>query len=57
MAKAAKSLKLLGRIRQEIEQGEDKVKGATYGESYFAGKLLDDVITKMKRQTVNAGEL
>lgn len=54
MAKAAKSLKLLNRIRQEIEQGEEKVKGATYGESYFSGKLLDEVISKMKGQAVNA---
>lgn len=54
LAKAAKSMKLLQIIRQEIEDGEHKVKGATYGESYFSGKLLDDVINKMKREAIDA---
>lgn len=54
LAKAAKSVKLLDRIRREIDEGESKVKGATYGESYFSGKLLDEVIEKMKGKTVNA---
>ncbi|SPQ01857.1 hypothetical protein NBG4_760004 [Candidatus Sulfobium mesophilum] len=38
MAKAAKSLTLLDRIRKEIDAGEKKVQGATYGETLFSGK-------------------
>lgn len=36
LGKSAKSVKLLCRIREEIEQGERKVDGATYGESVLS---------------------
>lgn len=47
LAKAAKSMKLLARIRKEIAAGEEKILGATYGESIFAGEFLKGVIAKM----------
>jgi energy-coupling factor transporter ATP-binding protein EcfA2 len=53
MSKAAKSLKLLDRIRIEIQAGEDKVKGATYGETLFSGRMLDEIIAKMSKVPAN----
>jgi hypothetical protein len=47
MTRAAKSMKLLGRIAREIADGEKKVKGATYGETMFSGVMLDSIISKM----------
>jgi energy-coupling factor transporter ATP-binding protein EcfA2 len=47
LTKAAKSLVLINGIRKEIEAGEEKVKGATYGESLFCGQFLKDVAKKM----------
>jgi len=49
MAKAAKSCKLLDRIRKEIKAGEDKVLGATYGETLFSGVVLEGIIKKMSQ--------
>jgi Cdc6-like AAA superfamily ATPase len=53
LPKAAKSMKLLEKIRAEIEEGEEKIKGATYGESLFTGKYLTDAIAKMNLDTAN----
>jgi hypothetical protein len=47
MAKAAKSMKLLDVIKREIQNGEEKVRGATYGETLFSGKILESIIVKM----------
>ena len=47
LSKAAKSEKLLKTIRDEIIEGEEKIKEATYGESIFTGKILKDAIAKM----------
>jgi len=48
LTKAAKSVKLTENIREETEAGEAMVLGATYGESIFSGKLLENVIKKMQ---------
>lgn len=48
LMRAAKSMKLLNRIRIEIEAGEQKLEGATYGESIFSGQLLTDANRKMR---------
>jgi hypothetical protein len=53
LSKAAKSMKLLESIKKEIEHGEAKIKGATYGESLFTGKYLTDAIAKMNLDTAN----
>jgi len=47
LTKAAKSMSLVERIRKEIEAGEAKLRGGTYGESIFAGELLHTVSKKM----------
>lgn len=49
MAKAAKSCKLLDRIRLEITTGEEKLLGATYGETLFSGVVLGGIIKKMSQ--------
>lgn len=47
LAKAAKSLTLIDTIRAEIDQGETKLRGGTYGESMFHGEILKIVAEKM----------
>ena len=47
LTKAAKATVLIDGIRKEIEAGEDKIEGATYGESLFCGKFLESAIAKM----------
>lgn len=47
LAKAAKSVKLLNRIREGIETGEQKIQGATYGETIFSGEYLNRISEKM----------
>ncbi len=54
MAKAAKSVKLLDSIRKEINDGEKKVQGATYGETLFSGKRLEDIVAKMSGELMHA---
>jgi hypothetical protein len=54
LARAAKSMKLLDRIRREIDVGEEKILGATYGESLFSGQLLEQVIARMRGGAVHA---
>lgn len=54
MAKAAKSCKLLERIRKEIKAGEDKVLGATYGETLFSGVVLEGIVKKMNQGVCHA---
>jgi hypothetical protein len=48
LAKAAKSRLLLETMRKEIEEGEAKVFGATYGESLFSGPIVRDIEAKMR---------
>lgn len=47
LTKIAKSEGQLHVLRQEIVAGEEKIKGATYGETIFSGKNLEDAIAKM----------
>ncbi len=54
LAKAAKSLKLIERIKREIVAGEEKIKDAAYGESMFSGKKLNEVIIKMNQASAHA---
>lgn len=44
---AAKSIKLLTKMREEIEAGEEKLMGGAYGESIFTGDILNDVTERM----------
>ncbi len=48
LAKAAKSFALVETIRSEIEKGEAKLKGGTYGESMFGGTMLAKVAEQMQ---------
>lgn len=47
LTKAAKSMVLINDLRKEIEAGEIKIKGATYGESLFCGNFLEVAAAKM----------
>lgn len=48
LKKSAKSIKHIDKIRREIENGEESIKFATYGESVFNDeKIMNDVISKM----------
>lgn len=54
MARAAKSLKLLDKIKEENQIGEKKIKGACYGESFFDDDQMANIIAKMCGAVVNA---